>query len=182
MKIGENTFVSLTYALNVDGNLVDSATEERPLEFVYGAGFLLPEFEKSIKDLKQGEKFEFTLEPAEGYGEIVEEAVVDLPMDIFMVDGAVEEGLLAVGNQIPMSTQDGQHMMGVVKAVSDEAVTMDFNHPMAGKTLNFSGMVVGVREATEEDMQPGFGGGCSPQSCEDCGDDSCGDGNSSCCC
>ncbi len=176
MKIGEKTFVSLTYQLNVGGEIVDSATREQPLEFPFGAGFLLPEFEKNIEGLGVGDKFSFTLTPEQGYGPVVLEAIVELPIDIFKVDGKVEEGLLTVGNQIPMSTADGQHMLGVVAAVELDKVRMDFNHPMAGKTLDFSGEIVGVREVTDADLMGMMGGGCSGScggdgNCDsDCGD------------
>ncbi len=165
MKIGEKTFVSLTYTLTVDGHVVDSATKENPLAFPFGAGYLLPKFEEQINGLGVGDKFEFTLAPVDGYGDVIEQAIVELPVSVFMVDGKVEEGLLTIGNQIPMSTADGQHLMGLVRAVTLDTVKMDFNHPMAGKTLNFSGEIVEVRESTDEDYFHGMGGGCD---CEDC--------------
>lgn len=174
MKIGDKTFVSLAYDLTVDGQVVDSTTPERPLEFVYGAGYLLPKFEQNIAGLEKGDKFQFTLPADQGYGEVVEEAVTDLPKSVFMIDGAIEEGLLEVGNQIPMSTADGQHLIGVVKNVAGDKVTMDFNHPMAGKTLNFSGEIVGVREATDEDIMRGMAAASAGCNCSDCSDDSCG--------
>lgn len=176
MKIGEKTFVSLTYTLTVDGQVVDSTTKENPLGFPFGAGYLLPKFEEHIAGLGAGDKFEFTLTAADGYGETVDQAIVELPVSVFMVDGKVEEGLLTVGNQIPMSTADGQQLMGVVREVSAEAVKMDFNHPMAGKTLNFSGEIIEVRESTDEDYFHGMGGGC------DCGDCESGDQNEGCGC
>lgn len=181
MKIGEKTFVSLSYTLKVGGEVVDSAPASNPLEFVFGAGYLLPKFEENIKDKEKGDKFQFTLSPADGYGESVEDAIVELPKSVFMIDGAIEEGLLEIGNQVPMSTADGQHLVGTVKEVNEESVTMDFNHPMAGKTLDFSGEIVDVREATDADLMGGMmaGGGC------DCGCDSgcdtCGDGETSSC-
>jgi FKBP-type peptidyl-prolyl cis-trans isomerase SlyD len=177
MKIGEKTFVSLSYTLKVGKETVDSATKESPLEFVFGAGYLLPKFEENIAGLRKGDKFEFTLTPAEGYGETIEDAVVELPKDIFMVDGTIEDGLLEIGNQIPMSTADGQHLIGTVKEVGAENVTMDFNHPMAGKTLDFSGEIVDVREATDADIMGGMmaaagcGCGCGESDC-DCGEES----------
>ncbi len=173
MKIGEKSFVSLAYELRVGGEVVDTATRERPLEFPFGAGFLLPAFEKNIAGLGVGDKFSFTLTPEEGYGPVALEAIVELPLDIFKVDGKVEDGLLTVGNRVPMSTADGQHLLGVVVGVEADKVRMDFNHPMAGKTLDFSGEIVGVREATDEDMMGMMGGGCSG-SCGsegDCSDD-----------
>lgn len=185
MKIGEKTFVSLAYELRVDGEIVDNAPASQPLEFPFGVGFLLPAFEKNIEGKTVGDKFEFTLTPEEGYGSVMLEAIVELPTSIFEVEGKVEEDLLTVGNQIPMSTADGQHMMGVVLGVEADKVRMDFNHPMAGKTLNFSGEVVGVREVTEADMARLMGGGGCSGSCGDgcdcesdgkggCGSDDCG--------
>ncbi len=167
MKIGENTFVTLDYKLEVDGAVADQSQPGQPLKFAYGMGMLLPKFEEAIAGLAAGDDFKFTLTPTEGYGEVIKEALVELPTSVFEVNGAVEPGLLEVGNMIPMADQQGNRLMGRVVAVT-EVVTMDFNHPMAGKTLDFSGRVVEVREITPEDLQ-GFagGGGC------DCGDADC---------
>lgn len=160
MKISENKFVSLAYSLTVDGAVADQATAEKPLEFVYGIGMLLPEFEKNIAGKGVGESFEFTLSPENGYGEINPDAVVELPKEIFMVDGELATDMLVVDNVLPMSDNQGNRLMGTVKAVGEESVTMDFNHPMAGKVLNFTGEIVALREATPEDMMPMMGGGC----------------------
>ncbi len=175
MKIAENKFVSLSYTLTVDGNQVESVTAEAPLEFVVGAGFLLPAFEKNLEGHKKGDKFSFTLAAADGYGELIPEAVVELPKNVFMINGAIEDGLLEIGNQLPMSDNQGNRMIGTVAAVTDDTVKMDFNHPMAGKTLNFDIEVVGVRDATPEDLMQGqmAGGGCG---CG-CGEEDC---NSDC--
>lgn len=171
MKIADKKFVTLTYTLLVDGEVADMATEESPLGFVYGLGFLLPEFEKNIDGKKKGDKFEFTLTPEQGYGPSNPQMLLDLGKEIFMVDGKIEDGLLVAGNEIPMMTADGMRVFGRVVEIGKDSVKMDFNHPMAGKTLNFSGEIVGVREATEEDY-PSADGGCSC-GCED--DSSCGD-------
>ena len=178
MKIGEKKFVTLSYTLTVDGSVADSATAENPLGFVFGAGYLLPEFEKNIDGLSAGEKFEFTLTPENGYGLPNPDMVIELPRSTFEVDGQVEEGLLTVGNQIPMMTNDGMRLIGVVASVDGDKVKMDFNHPMAGKTLNFDVEVVSVRDVTPEDLQ----GGCS---CGDCGEgcgEGCGDHDGHCNC
>jgi len=179
MKIGENSFVSLSYTLKVAGKIEDQSPEGQPLEFPYGKGLLLPKFEEAIKGLGKGEKFAFTLSPGDGYGETMLEAIVELPVSSFMIDGKVEEGLLTVGNLIPMATQDGQQMVGKVTATGLEKVTLDFNHPMAGKTLDFSGEILDVREASDADMAPfmmGAGGcGCGCDDETDC-DSGCGCG------
>ena len=163
MKIGENTFVALDYKLEVDGQIADASQPGQPLKFAYGMGMLLPKFEEAVAGLEPGDEFAFTLTAAEGYGEVIKEAVVELPKNVFEVNGAVEPGLLEVGNMIPMADQQGNRLMGRVVAVA-EAVTMDFNHPMAGKTLDFSGKIVEVREITPEDLQ-GFAGGYSGGNC-----------------
>ena len=151
MKVEQNKMVGVDYKLTVDGQIADQSRPGQPLEF------------KEI-----GEAVSFTLEPKDGYGELIADAVVDLPKNIFMVDGKLAEDILFVGSQVPMSDNQGNRMMGIVKEVGDETVKMDFNHPMAGKTLNFDVEVVSVRDVTPEDLQ----GGCS---CGDCGDD-CGGG------
>lgn len=174
MKIAENTFVALDYKLEVDGAIADQSQPGQPLKFAYGMGMLLPKFEEAIAGLEPGDTFKFTLSPADGYGEVIKEAVVELPKDVFMINGEVENGLLEVGNTIPMADQQGNRLLGRVVAVG-EVVTMDFNHPMAGKTLNFSGKIDNVRELTPEDLQGFAGGGSQGCSCgcEDGGDCSC---------
>jgi FKBP-type peptidyl-prolyl cis-trans isomerase SlyD len=172
MKIAENTFVALDYKLVVDGAVADQSQPGQPLKFAFGMGMLLPKFEAAVEGLEPGAEFAFTLSAADGYGEVIPEAVVELPKAVFEVNGEVEPGLLEVGNMIPMADQQGNRMMGRVAAVAD-VVTMDFNHPMAGKTLDFTGKVVDVRELSPEDLQGFAGGGscgCGSEGC-DCGDD-----------
>jgi FKBP-type peptidyl-prolyl cis-trans isomerase SlyD len=171
MKIGNEKFVTLSYTLTVNGEIADMATAENPLGFVFGIGMLLPAFEKHIDGLKAGDKFEFALAPEDGYGVSDPRMIVELPKATFMIDGAVEEGMLTVGNEIPMMTADGIRLLGRVTALGEENVTMNFNHPLVDQTLNFAGEVVGVREAADDDYP---GGGCdcgcgSDGGCEDCG-------------
>ena len=80
---------------------------------------------------------------------------MDLPKNIFEVDGKIEEGLLAEGNVIPMQNDDGQKFNGVVVEVKEESVTVDFNHPLAGDDLHFAGNIMEVREATKEEVEHG---------------------------
>jgi len=162
MKIAPNTHVALSYKLLVDGEIADEATADRPLEFIYGAGFLLPAFEQQIEGLTAGDTFAFKLSAADGYGELMDEAVIELPKTAFMADGKLDEAMLAIGNMIPMMDNQGHQLAGVVKAVGADTVTMDFNHPLAGKELNFSGKVEQVREVTDVDRAKymGLGGGC----------------------
>ena len=152
MKAENNKMVAVDYTLTVDGKIADRSRPGQPLEFIFGTGMLLPKFEAAIVGKEPGEKVSFTLAPADGYGEIVDDAIVDLPKTIFMVDGKLAEDILFVGSQIPMANAQGQRMLGVVKEIGDDTVMMDFNHPMAGKTLNFDVEVISVRDVTPEDL------------------------------
>ena len=123
--------------------------------FLYGVGGLLERFEDNIRGLGVGDPFEFSIDPEEGYGEFDEEAVISLPKDVFKVDGKIDNNMLQVGNFIPMTDNEGNRLQGRVLEVEDENIVMDFNHPLAGKNMHFKGEVVGVREATAEELAHG---------------------------
>ena len=180
MKVEKNKMVAVNYTLTVDGQIADRSRPGQPLEFICGTGMLLPKFEAAIDGKEPGDKVSFTLEPRDGYGELMPEAVVDIPKEVFMVDGKLAEDILFVGSQVPMSDSHGNRMMGIVREVGEQTVKMDFNHPMAGKTLNFDVEVVSVRDVTPEDLAPkgGCGCGCEHDGCEH---DGCGDGCGHCC-
>ena len=163
--------------LTVDGQIADRSREGQPLEFQFGTGMLLPKFEEAILGKGVGDKVEFTLAPKDGYGEKQEDLVATLPVDVFMIDGVVRREMLVPGNQIPMSDNQGNRMIGTVVSSDEEKVVMDFNHPMAGKTLNFAVEVVEVRDVTPDDFAPkgcgcGCHGGCEEGGCD--GHDHCG--------
>ena len=163
MKIEKNRVVALSYTLVVDGAVADQATAEHPLEYIHGTGMLLPRFEEEVAGKEPGEDYAFTLSPEEGYGVHNPAHVFDIPITAFAIDGEIRRDLLVVGRTIPMLNQAGQVVQGTVAAVKEDAVSMDFNHPMAGKTLNFSGTVVSVREATEKELTEGLHGEYLPQ-------------------
>lgn len=187
MKIAPNKFVSLSYDLTVgeDGQkeLMEKATAEQPLEFIYGTNSMLEAFENNIAELAQGDSFDFTLNPDQAYGEYDDEHVVELPKNIFEVDGKIDENVIFEGNTIPMMDANGNRLNGSVISVGDTTVKMDFNHPLAGETLNFAGKVLSVRDASAEEIAALFApqGGCGCGSSCGCGDsdeaDSCGCGD-----
>ncbi|MCI2081622.1 MAG: peptidylprolyl isomerase [Bacteroidales bacterium] len=170
MKISDEKVVSLIYKLLVDGEVADQTDRDNPLEFIFGLGYLIPKFEENISGLEPGDKFEFTLAPKDGYGEYVEDAVIDLPKKVFEVDGKVQENLLVPGRIIRMMNQEGGVVPGKVVSIDEESVKMDFNAPMAGKTLNFSGEIVSVRDATDAELTNGLHGErtCSQGECGHC--------------
>lgn len=186
MEISKNRMVTLTYDLRLDdqsGDMIEQATAEKPLQFIYGAGQMLPKFESQLAGLSQGEPFEISLSKYDAYGEVNEDAIVELPRQVFMVDGNFDDDLIKVGNTVPMMTGDGQRLNGIVLEVSDEVVRMDFNHPLAGEDLHFMGEILEVRDATDEEIAALFshgcgcsGGGCSDNDCGDHSHGGCGSG------
>ena len=184
MKIAQNTVVEFTYELEVDGQVVDHTVKERPLDYIHGTGSLLPKLEEHIEGMTAGDKFDVTLSPADGYGEVDPQRVIDLPKAAFEVNGEIREDLLVPGNTIPMMNSMGGVIPGVVIEVTEDSVKMDLNHRMAGKTLHFTGEIVSVREATEKELTEGLHGeyvhtcgGCHGHEggCGGCGGGSCSD-------
>ncbi|MCC9167029.1 FKBP-type peptidyl-prolyl cis-trans isomerase [Pontibacter harenae] len=160
MKIDKNKVVSLTYELRIDNekgeqSLVEVANEEQPMVFIYGMSGLPDQFEENLNGLNTGDSFDFKLDSDDGYGDIDENAVVELPMQVFQVDGSVPDNMLEAGNFIPMADSEGNQLQGRVAEVKDDSVIMDFNHPLAGKELHFKGKVENVREATPEEIDHG---------------------------
>jgi len=196
MKINRNIHVSLSYTLRSgshEGDVVEATQEGTPLEFIYGAGLMLPKFEEALLGLEKGDDFKIEIPHMEGYGPSFEDRIVDLPKTIFQKDGVFDAEMVAVGNILPMMDSNGNRMDGKVLELGEETVKMDFNHPMAGQDLYFTGSILDVREATDEElaqlaqMQSGGcgcgDGGCESGSCGDGGDCGCDDGaNSSCGC
>ena len=187
MKIGQNKVVEFCYELEVDGQTVDQATKERPLDYIHGTNSLLPRLEEEIEGLEPGASFDVVLSPAEGYGEIDPERIIDLPKAAFEVNGEIREDLLVPGNTIPMLNGRGAVIPGVVLEVSEDTVRMDMNHQMAGKALHFKGEILTVREATEKELTEGLHGefvhscgcgGCHGHDgdCGGCEGGHCGDG------
>ena len=177
MKITKNKFVSVIYDLNVgddsERELMESATKERPLQFIFDTGAMLPAFEENIKNLEAGSKFMFSLTPEQAYGAYDEERVIELPKSIFIENGKFDDEYIVEGVTLPMMNQDGDRMNGSVLEVKEDVVVMDFNHPLAGETLHFDGEIIDVHEPTQEElasMNRIMSGGCGC-SCDECGED-----------
>lgn len=148
----------MTYILSendVKGNLIQEVTKDQPFVTLFGAGALLPKFENELEGLQVGDSYGFALTSQEGYGEVNPQAVVELDKKIFEVDGKIDEEMLKVGNTIPMQNDQGQPLSGLVKEIKEDKVVMDFNHPLAGVNLYFTGEILDVREATAEELEHG---------------------------
>ncbi|AXH09508.1 peptidylprolyl isomerase [Malaciobacter halophilus] len=132
MAIENNQVVSITYELKINGEVVDSNIDKEPLEFTYGVGQLIPGLESRMAEMNEGDSADIAVPAAEAYGEYNEEAKQALPKEQF-------EGIeLSVGMPLQGQGQDGQPIQVVVEEIRENEVVVDFNHPLAGKDLNFS--------------------------------------------
>lgn len=183
MRISANKYVAVIYDLNVgegeERELMEKATREVPLKFIYGTGMMIPAFEDALAGLESGDQFDFSLTPENAYGEYNEDHVLELPKNIFEIDGKFDSEMVKEGNTIPMMDADGHRMNGSVLEVKKDVVVMDFNHPLAGETLHFKGEVVDMHEPTAEEIAAmtssscgggceGCGGGCGDHECGGC--------------
>ncbi|MCR5352284.1 MAG: peptidylprolyl isomerase [Bacteroidales bacterium] len=168
MKVQNEKVVAVSYALEVEGKIADQSAPGAPLEYIHGSGMLLPKFEAALEGKEPGDGFDFVLSPEDGYGTYDPSYVIDLPKAAFSVEGQVREDLLVVGRTIPMINQAGQVVQGTVAGVAESTVKMDFNHPMAGKTLHFTGKVESVRSASEKELAEGLHGEGVPQEKHEC--------------
>jgi FKBP-type peptidyl-prolyl cis-trans isomerase SlyD len=156
MKAAPNTVVKIAYELRTEptGQVRDSADASQPFAFLFGHGNVLDKFEKNLEGLIAGNQFNFVLAPEEGYGEYDNDAVIQLDKSVFAVDGVEQDEMLFVGNVVPLQDQHGNPFQGRIVSIADK-VTVDLNHPFAGKTLYFSGSVVEVREAHQVELEHG---------------------------
>ena len=153
MEISKNKVVTLTYVLKLDSQeTVDSSTEDNPFAFIHGIGQTLPSFDGGLAGKKAGDTFEFSINADNAYGAYNPGYVHTLPKTAF--EGA-PEGTLEVGRTVPMQDNEGNPLMGVIQEVSDTGVKMDFNHPLAGQNLHFTGKILEVREATKSELDHG---------------------------
>lgn len=158
MTITPNSVVALTYKLHTISNgereFVEEADQANPLVFLYGVGMMLPKFEENITGLKQGDTIDFELTAVDAYGEKDENAVAQLPADMFK-----ESGIPPIGEVLPLQDNQGNQFRARVVEVSPEAVVVDLNHPMAGQNLHFDIEILNVREATADELSHGHAHG-----------------------
>lgn len=158
MVVGKNSVVSIHYTLkDENGEVLDTSAGREPLDYLHGAGQIIPGLEEELEGKKQGDEFSVVIAPERGYGDRDEALVHEVPKAEF--DDA---GELEVGMQFRVGGQGGNLIM-VVAGIQDETVTLDGNHPLAGVTLAFDVAVAGVREASDEEIKASHsiqGSGC----------------------
>jgi FKBP-type peptidyl-prolyl cis-trans isomerase SlyD len=148
--IADDMVVSLDYTLTVEGKLVDASEENEPIEFIQGYQNIIPGLEKELYGMTVGDSKEITVASKDAYGELDPKAFVEVPRSEFPSDIALEMGL-----ELALQQPDGDVLHAIVVAITPESVKLDFNHPLAGKELNFRVTVVDVRPATTEEIAHG---------------------------
>ncbi len=157
--------VGIEYEVKEAGSndVIDSNKGSKPLEFITGKGQIIPGLEKALAGMKKDEEGDFLIPASEAYGEYNSEAVQTLPIEQF--EGVeLKEGMTLYGQG-----EDGQTVQVTVKSFTDKDVTIDFNHPLAGKDLMFSVKVDSVREATADEVASGVVGGTTESCGTGCG-------------
>jgi len=159
MALEKNHVVTLKYVLHTNDEngekvFVEETTAENALTFLYGVGMMIPKFEEEIQNLNVGDTASFEIAPGEGYGERDPEAVTQLPLDMF--EG---QELPPVGAVLPLSDNTGNNFQAMVLEVTADAVVVDLNHPMAGRSLFFDVEILNARPATEEELEHGHAHG-----------------------
>lgn len=158
MKVKKHAVVTLHYKLqenNASGDLIEETTGGEPLVFLQGVGQMIPEFERQLEGKGAGDTFAFGIKSEDAYGEYNEEAKISIPIETFVIDGKLASELLQEGKTIPMRDSEGNMIYGTVLDIGEKEVGMDFNHPMAGVDLYFSGKIEEIREATPSEIDHG---------------------------
>jgi len=151
MKIQKNSAVSFHYSLTDDhGNSIDSSEGKEPLAYLHGADNIIPGLEKALEGKSVGDALTVAVTAAEGYGEMQKELIQEVPSSAFQGVDSIE-----VGMQFEAQTGQGGTVPVTVTAVTEDTVTVDGNHPLAGKNLNFDVSIEEVRDATEEELEHG---------------------------
>lgn len=150
MKTAVDMVVAMHYTLTDDsGQVLDSSNKGEPLAYLHGHGNLIPGLEKALEGAETGFKSKITVPPSEGYGEKNPQAIFEEPRASFSPDMELTPGM-----QVYAEGEHGPITFTVVK-LTDQSVTLDANHPLAGKTLHFDVEIVEVRKATQEELAHG---------------------------
>lgn len=154
MKVAKNAVVSMHYTLTMDdGTEVDSSVGGEPLVFLFGSGEIIPGLENALQGKATGDQLKVKIAPTDGYGEYDKNLTRTVPRKAFQSTND-----LAVGMQFEAMTEDGPVVMSITKVEGDN-ITVDANHPLAGKNLNFDVKIVAIREATKDEVTHGHAHG-----------------------
>jgi FKBP-type peptidyl-prolyl cis-trans isomerase SlyD len=152
LAVADNMVVSMDYTLRLDdGEVVDSSEGREPLEFLHGRGHIIPGLEKELYGLFVGDEKKVKVTPADGYGEMDDDALQLYPLDVFPSDMQLQEGLVLHMRD----PESGQVVEAFIDSIQADGVVLNFNHPLAGETLFFDVKIAGVRHASSEELAHG---------------------------
>jgi FKBP-type peptidyl-prolyl cis-trans isomerase SlyD len=155
MRVAQGCVVSVDYRLHLgDGVVVDESPPGDPLVYLHGQGQIVPGLERALEGLLSGDARQVVVAPADGYGDSDPEGIQDVPRTAFPA-----QVTLQIGAELVAQGPDGEPVPFVVRDIGLETVTIDMNHPLAGKTLHFDITVRDVREATDEEREHGHAHG-----------------------
>lgn len=150
LTVQDGQVVSMDYTLRVDGEVIDSSEGSSPLQFIQGSGNIISGLEQELYGMTLGESKNVIVQPEDGYGTLDPDAFIDVPRAEFPANIPME-----IGTEIQVTDEDGTPMNARIDRVDDDNVTLDFNHPLAGKELHFDMKIVALRDATDEENDHG---------------------------
>jgi FKBP-type peptidyl-prolyl cis-trans isomerase SlyD len=155
MQIAKDSVVTIEYRLHLgDGKIIDESEPGDPLVYLHGYEEIVPGLERALEGKKAGESLKVVVEPKDGYGEYDPDGVEEVPREDFPPDMELEAGGI-----VSATDEDGDDVEFLVKEVRPKTVVIDFNDPMAGKTLHFDVTVREVRAATKDELEHGHAHG-----------------------
>ena len=151
MTISQHKVVSIHYKVVDVANAeeIDSSEGSEPMTYLHGASNIIPGLEQALEGKGIGDEIEVTVEPADAYGEYSEDRIQQVPIEAFEEMEKIEPGMM-----VTAQSDDGQINL-LVTEVDEATVTVDANHPLAGKSLSFDVRVEAVRDASEEEISHG---------------------------
>ena len=150
LTVDKDLVVSMDYELTVEKSIIDYSEEGDPIVFLQGHGNIIPGLESAIQGMKIGESKEIFVKAADAYGEFDPENFTEVPRTEFP-----EEIPLEVGTEIGVNDENGEELTAYIEEIDVDKITLNFNHPLAGKDLEFKVKIVDIREATPEELKHG---------------------------
>lgn len=148
--VEDGMVVTLDYTLTVDGEVVDTSKDSEPIQFIQGSGQIIPGLEKALYGMAVGDSKEVVIVAADAYGEVDPNAFADIPRREFPPEIPLKPGV-----ELQLRNMMGEELVAQIVSVDEEHVRLNFNHPLAGKDLNFTVQIAGLRFATPVELEHG---------------------------
>ena len=146
----DDVVVSIDYTLTVDGQVIDSTEGDEPLQFIQGHQNIIPGLERELLGMKIGDNKRVTVPSSEAYGEVDPDNIIEVPRSEFPSEIPLEEG-----TELEVKNADNEVLSATIDSITADVVKLNFNHPLAGKDLNFEVTIVDLRRPTEEELAHG---------------------------